>query len=255
MRVWSSDGDGPAVLAVHGLGGSGRYWERLAEALGPRARIVAPDLAGFGASAKPRRASYDRSFHLDNLDAAVGPDGPVAVVGHSIGGTIAALWAAGNAGRATALALAAAPYPTADGGHGWMREGRPPPGMRLAARGVRLLVPVLSLPVGLARGYPANVALDYGRQRFHARSRTMWWVLHDPDLAELMDRMRDSLADIPVLIAHADDDRTVLADDVGGWTSLLPHADRVDVPSGGHQFLLREGFGPLARWLDGTLPA
>lgn len=259
MRVWTSDGagpgGGPTVLAVHGLGGSGRYWRGLAEGPGRRFRLVAPDLAGFGASSKPRSPSYDRAFHLANLDAAIGPDGPVAVVGHSIGGTIAALWAARHAERTTALALAAAPFPSADGGHGWMREGRPPPGMRLAARGIRLLVPVLSLPVGLARGYPAPIARDYGRQRFHARSRTMWWVLHDPELAGELGRARRALADVPVLLVHADDDRTVLAETVGRWGALLPHATRTDVSTGGHQFLLRAGFGPLVRWLDATLPA
>ena len=252
MRVWGSGDRGPTVLAIHGLGGSGRYWQGLADGLSG-VRLVAPDLTGFGASDKPRSPSYDRAFHLGNLDAAVAPEGPVAVVGHSIGGTLAALWAANHAERARAVALAAAPFPSADGGHGWLREGRPPRGMRLAARGMRLLVPVLSLPVGLMRGYPASIARDYGRQRFLARSRTMWWVLHDPEIVDELDRARRALAGTPILLAHADDDRTVLADALARWHEILPHADRVDVPAGGHQFLLRSGFGPLVRWLDGTL--
>lgn len=255
MRVWRSEGSGATVLAVHGLGGSGRYWQGLAD----RFRVVAPDLAGFGASDKPRSQSYDRSFHLANLDAALdaalGRDDPVAVLGHSIGGTLAALWAAERAARTRALVLAAAPFPTADGGHPWMRQGRPPPGMRLAARGMRMLVPILSLPVGLARGYPAPIALDYGRQRLHARARTMWSVLHDPDVAVEFDSAREGLDRVPVLLAHADDDRTVRADAVERWTSLVPNADRVDVPTGGHQFLLRGGLAPVVRWLQATLDA
>ena len=251
MRVWRSEGAGPTVLAVHGLGGSGRYWQGLAD----RFRVVAPDLAGFGGSDKPRSPSYDRSFHLANLDAALDAEEPVAVVGHSIGGTLAALWAAERAERTRALVLAAAPFPTADGGHPWMREGRPPPGMRLAARGMRMLVPVMSLPVGLARGYPAPIALDYGRQRFHARARTMWSVLHDREVSVELEQARERLDGVPVLLAHADDDRTVRADAVERWASLLPNADRVDVPSGGHQFLLREGVGPIVRWLAATLDA
>lgn len=253
MRVWRCEGAGPTVLAVHGLGGSGRYWQGLAE--DGRFRVVAPDLAGFGGSDKPRSPTYDRSFHSANLDAAVETDGLVALVGHSIGGTLAALWAAERVERTRALVLAAAPYPTAKGGHPWMREGRPPPGMRLAARGMRILVPVLSLPVGLARGYPAPIALDYGRQRLHARARTMWSVLHDPEVSVELEQVRESLATVPVLLAHADDDRTVRADAVERWASLLPNAHRVDVPTGGHQFLLREGMGPIVRWLDATLDA
>ncbi len=254
MRVWAT-GSGPTVLAVHGLGGSGRYWQGLVDLVRDRYQVVAPDLAGFGGSAKPRHASYDRTFHLANLDAAPGVEEAVAVVGHSIGGTLAALWAARHAGRVRALALAAAPFPSADGRHAWMREGRPPRGMRLAARGIRLLVPLLSLPVGVVRGYPGPIALDYGRQRLRARAPTMWWLLHDPDMDDELERVRDGLALCAVLLAQARDDRTVLADAVGRWASLLPHAERIEVPSGGHQFLIREGFDPLARWLDATVSA
>jgi len=253
MRVRSA-GSGPTLLAVHGLGGSGRYWDGLADVVADRFRIVAPDLAGFGASSKPRSSSYDRRAHLDDLDAAVGAVRPVVAVGHSIGGTLAALWVAERPERVQAMILAAAPFPSADGGHAWMREGRPPPGMRLAARGFRILLPALALPVGLARGYPATISLDYGRQRLHARARTMWSLLHDPKLPDELERVREALVAVPVLLARARDDRTVLADAVERWATLLPHADRIEVPSGGHQFLIREGFEPLVRWLEATLP-
>jgi len=59
--VWEA-GEGPVILAVHGLGGSGRYWQGLADAAGDRFRIVAPDLGGFGTSDKPRPRD-DRALH------------------------------------------------------------------------------------------------------------------------------------------------------------------------------------------------
>jgi 3-oxoadipate enol-lactonase len=43
MRVWEA-GRGQPILLVHGLGGSGRYFERLAARLDGRFRVVAPDL-------------------------------------------------------------------------------------------------------------------------------------------------------------------------------------------------------------------
>jgi pimeloyl-ACP methyl ester carboxylesterase len=70
MRVWEG-GSGTPLLAVHGLGGSGRYFQRLASLVGDRFAVVAPDLAGFGASDKPGGESYDRAFHHANLDAAL----------------------------------------------------------------------------------------------------------------------------------------------------------------------------------------
>ena len=105
VRVWEA-GSGPTLLAIHGVGGSGRYFRGLAERLGDRYRIVAPDLGGFGASDKPDVA-YDRAFHLATLDAVAG-DGPVTLVGHSLGGTFAALWAASRHDRVAGLALVAA---------------------------------------------------------------------------------------------------------------------------------------------------
>ncbi|MEX0984551.1 MAG: alpha/beta fold hydrolase [Actinomycetota bacterium] len=68
LRLWEA-GEGPTtILAVHGLGGSGRYWDGLAEAVGPGFRVIAPDLGGFGGSSEPREAA-DRAFHLEALDA------------------------------------------------------------------------------------------------------------------------------------------------------------------------------------------
>ena len=59
MRVWQG-GQGPIVIALHGLGGSGRYWHRIAER-DAGYTVVAPDLPGFGGSSKPI-AAYDADF-------------------------------------------------------------------------------------------------------------------------------------------------------------------------------------------------
>ncbi|MGZ5352827.1 MAG: alpha/beta fold hydrolase [Actinomycetota bacterium] len=251
MRVWTA-GEGPALLAVHGIGGSGRYWAALAGVLGDRFRIVAPDLAGFGASDKPRGAPYDVPFHVADLDASLGDEpGPVCAVGHSLGGVLAASWAAAS-GRASSLALLATPFPPADGAYAWMREGDPPSGSRVVTRTFRILVPLLSLPVGVARRYPPGVAFDYGRQGFVGRARTTWWTLHDPAAARALGEGAERLRDIPTLLLNARDDRTVDLAAQDRWAELLPSAERLVGP-GGHQFPLRAGLGPLVAWLDGTL--
>ena len=250
VRVWEG-GSGVPLLAVHGLGGSGRYFQGLSTRLEERFAVVAPDLAGFGSSDKPDDESYDRAFHLANLDAALAQvDGPLVVVGHSIGGVLAGLWAAANAGRILGLALLATPFPDGDSAHGWMREGRPPTKHRVLARTMRVLVPALSLPVGVARGYPPAVAFDYGRQKLLSRARTMWWALHDPDVVPEVDAIGVALADTPVLLMHARDDRTVGFDAMSRWGDVLPHARRQEISSGGHQFLVRAGADRLIAWLD-----
>lgn len=50
VRQW---GTGEALLLVHGLGTSSELWCNQIDAFGPRFRVVAPDLRGFGHSDKP----------------------------------------------------------------------------------------------------------------------------------------------------------------------------------------------------------
>lgn len=237
------------LLAVHGLGGSGRYWEGLARRVGRRFRIVAPDLAGFGRSDKPA-LEYDRAFHVGNLEAVVeneGGSGPVVVVAHSLGAVFAAMWAAERGNGVTALALAAAAFPTGEGPSD--RAVRPPTGLRVAATVARAAWPVIGVPVGVARGYPAGVVADFGRQRLHSRIRTMDAAIWDPEAPAALEIARAIPATTPVLLVNASDDRTVPLGDQARWADLLPHAERRTLDEGGHQFLLRTDFAPLAGWL------
>jgi pimeloyl-ACP methyl ester carboxylesterase len=251
VRVWTS-GHGPVVLALHGLGGSGRYWRGLADRLGDRVTIVAPDLPGFGSSETPA-VEIDRALLLGDVDAIVarfGRDERVHVIGHSMGGVLAALWTASHRERVGSLALAAAPFP--DGTAMDMRtraDLRPSPGRRGAARVARFVWPALAVPIGWTRGYPADVVIDFGRQSVRARAWTMWSLWSDPSLAAEMAAIGGLDGALPTLLAHARDDRTVSVKAFQGWTRLLPHAERHALIDGGHQFLLRRRFEPLTGWL------
>jgi pimeloyl-ACP methyl ester carboxylesterase len=59
-------GDGPAVLFIHGLLGSHRNWMHLVDKLDDRHRVLAPDLFGHGASAKPM-GDYSLGAHAATL--------------------------------------------------------------------------------------------------------------------------------------------------------------------------------------------
>ena len=237
------------LLAIHGLGGSGRYWQGLADRIGDRYHLIAPDLAGFGSSDKPQIA-YDRAQHLADLNAVSEGTGTLAVVGHSLGGVLAALWTSSDVGRVSALALAAPPFPLGSGPDFRAMGARPASLGRRAAVGVaKVALPAVSYPVGIARGYPPQVVRDFTRQTLAARGGTMWSLLTDPTITEDVEDAGVIDGRIPTLIVHAADDRTVRPEAHARWTTLMPRADGRMLDAGGHQFLLRERFEPIAGWL------
>jgi pimeloyl-ACP methyl ester carboxylesterase len=82
-------GDGPVLLLVHGMAGSSATWRHVMPALARRFTVVAPDLLGHGASAKPR-GEYSVSAHanvLRDLLAALGHE-RATLVGQSLGGGV-----------------------------------------------------------------------------------------------------------------------------------------------------------------------
>ncbi|HEY3189707.1 MAG TPA: alpha/beta fold hydrolase, partial [Solirubrobacteraceae bacterium] len=86
VRTW--DGEGDPLVLLHGLFDCSEGWADLAARTGRP--CVAIDLPGFGGSglpSRPRIESYadDVVAALDRLDV-----GPCALVGHSLGGAVAA---------------------------------------------------------------------------------------------------------------------------------------------------------------------
>lgn len=253
--MWRT-GEGPAIVALHGLGGSGRYWSGLAPLLRPGRALVAPDLAGFGQSDKPT-LRYDREFHLANLDALIGSldsHSPVVLVGHSVGGVLAALWAARHPERTAALALVSPPWP---------RAGIvPPPALRIAHnppddRGSRIAIgilrtvwPVVHLAARASKRFPAGVVSDYGRQSIGARADTMWTLLGDLAVIDELSEVTRLPPAVRTLLLTAADDRHVGKAALARWRRLLPSAQITILPTGGHQFLLRNGFAPLSEWIN-----
>ncbi len=99
----------PALLLLHGIGHwSGAAWSRVVPAIGAGRRIVAIDLPGFGASARPD-VRYDLPFFRAVIDDVARQSLPprFALAGHSLGGMIAADYAAAFPTRVERLALIA----------------------------------------------------------------------------------------------------------------------------------------------------
>jgi len=83
-------GSGPVLLLLHGMAASSETWKHVMPALAERFTVVAPDLLGHGASAKPR-SDYALAAHVNvlrDLLVVLGHD-RATIVGHSFGGGVA----------------------------------------------------------------------------------------------------------------------------------------------------------------------
>ena len=87
----------PTMVMIHGFTGSKENWYPVARRLRGRYRIVVPDLPGWGESERKPDADYGFVAQAERVAAfirAVSPGKPVVLLGHSMGGGIAALVAA-----------------------------------------------------------------------------------------------------------------------------------------------------------------
>lgn len=87
--------DGPRLVLVHGLGGSLISWNAVAPALAQVGRVIAIDLAGFGRSpGSPRPVTLAANQLLLHRFLVQVAGTPSILIGHSMGGTIAAMLSA-----------------------------------------------------------------------------------------------------------------------------------------------------------------
>ena len=99
------EGEGPAVVLLHGFPTNADLWRNLAPLLAPRFRVVAPDLLGYGGSEKPEDADLSISAqarHVRDLLERLGVR-EFAAVGHGAGGGIAQLLAVDGGVRTLVL--------------------------------------------------------------------------------------------------------------------------------------------------------
>ncbi|HEU4570662.1 MAG TPA: alpha/beta fold hydrolase [Gemmatimonadales bacterium] len=94
------------VVLIHGYAESLISWRPVFDRLAERYRVLAFDVPGFGVSDKPD-AAYDLPTQLARLDdlLAHATGGPLVLVGHSMGGELAAALALRHPDRVVALVL------------------------------------------------------------------------------------------------------------------------------------------------------
>lgn len=99
-------GDGPPMVLLPGPGESALWWARVLPALVQEHRVIAPDLPGTGASG-PMPGGVTAPGAVAWLDALISRtcDGPPIVVGHVIGGALAARYAQAHPDKVSRLVL------------------------------------------------------------------------------------------------------------------------------------------------------
>jgi pimeloyl-ACP methyl ester carboxylesterase len=136
-RAYVRAGSGPALLLIHGIGDSSDTWRPVVEQLAEHYTVIAPDLLGHGRSEKPR-ADYSVAGFANGMRdlLSVLEVDRVTVVGHSLGGGVAAQFAYQFPDRCERLVL------VGSGGVGRTVS----PLLRVAAvPGIELLMSVLGL--------------------------------------------------------------------------------------------------------------
>jgi pimeloyl-ACP methyl ester carboxylesterase len=99
--------DAPVLVLLHGLRSYAATFEPLARHLADRWRCVAPDARGRGGSDWDPRRDYHTDRYARDLDALADHLGldRFALLGHSMGGATAMVWAAAHPARVDALVV------------------------------------------------------------------------------------------------------------------------------------------------------
>jgi pimeloyl-ACP methyl ester carboxylesterase len=249
---------GPTVVLMSGLGGNSAGWARIAPAVADTTRICAYDRAGQGWSedASDPQDGVAAAADLHSLLDAAGEDGPFVLVGHSIGGDYAMVYADRYPEQVAGMVLldATSPYRTAAG---TVHAGPPGPIAvvpSLARLGVGRLFPPSfwsALPEPAASQYTAFAASPRGWRNTVDETGTM------PALLSQAQEL-STLGSAPLVVLSADglDADPVRADAHNRMAELSTNSShrQADAP---HSGLLDEegGAADSVQAIDDTVQA
>ena len=260
-------GSGPALLLIHGLGGSRDTWRHLVDGLAQTHTVIAPDLPGHGES-DPPAGDYSLGAHacaLRDLMLSLGHP-RFSVVGHSLGGGIALqtayqfpervdrliLIGSGGLGSEVSFVLRAATLPGADAVIAALSVI---PGA-VTNRALAVIPGVVSKPdAGLMAGVLSELR---GSKRRTAFVRTARAVIDWRGQAVSAQRQTGLLCGVPVMVAWGDQDTTIPPHHHLAFAERVPGAVAVEIPGAGHyphETDSEQLLGPLQDFLSSTAPS
>lgn len=104
VNEWGNASD-PLLVYLHGFGDCGATFQFVVDELARDWFVVAPDWRGFGATEVEAETFWfpDYLADLDHLLQHYSPDAPVRLIGHSMGGNVAGLYAGARPDRVAAF--------------------------------------------------------------------------------------------------------------------------------------------------------
>ncbi len=226
-----SEGTGPAVLFLHGLGGNRHSFDLQIEALRGEYQCIAWDVPGYGGSQPLENLTFDALAEcLNNLIDTLGIE-PYGIVGHSLGGMVAQTWLR-HGGQCSKVVLAQTSARFGKPGSAWNDEF-------LAAR----LQPIIDgqTPADFARQLITDMFHDADkREAIEAGVATMAPLPADVyrQVIECLVTFDESehLGSIstPTLCLAAEFDRTAPAQGLERMAATIPNARYECLPDAGH---------------------
>src|SRR5262245_40567280 len=107
IYVREYEGEGPAIILMHGFPDNLHLYDRLVPLLSPSSRVVTFDFLGWGASEKPAGYSYTAANQTQELDTVIKQLNlrQVLLVAHDASGPPAIDWALGHPEQVAGLVL------------------------------------------------------------------------------------------------------------------------------------------------------
>lgn len=220
---YSIEGEGDAVVLLHGWGCDKSIWKSSIEALQSHFRVVAVDFAGFGASQEPDSVwgveEYTRS--VEALLRELGIQCPT-LVGHSFGGRVSILYASRNEVKRVVLTDAAGVKPRRS-----FTYYRKVYTYKLLKRALPLLIGQKKAQMLLDQRRAKSGSSDYNRATPMMRAILSKCV--NEDLCYVMPRIS-----APVLLFWGDMDTATPISDAHKMAKLIPDAGLVVAECAGH---------------------
>ena len=232
------EGEGPAMLMLHGAASSLHDWDGWARELSRDHRVLRIDLPPFGLTGPLPGGRYDPDVYLELVHEVLDESGveEVVLVGNSLGGYIAANYAAVHPERVRALVLVSpAGYPQSLPWPlrvptlpviGWISQHVTP--RWVVARGIRDAYgdPERIEPGTIDRHFDL-IRAPGAREGLRQLARTMDELRHEPP--DWVDEVQ-----APALILWGEDDDFSSVELADLWIESLPEARLVTLPGVGH---------------------